>query len=80
MPIFEIQSYISPPGARNGDKKRPVTRSPVRIPSRGIPMHPVRRPALVHLAFENTSAAWGTHARAVAALADGSRPDTRYRA
>lgn len=43
-------------------------------------MHPVRRPALVHLAFENTSAVWGTHARAVAALADGSRPDTRYRA
>lgn len=45
-------------------------------------MHPVRRSALVHPAFENTAISSDTTAHPAAAhaalLADGSRPDTRY--
>ncbi len=44
-------------------------------------MNPVRRPALVHPAFENTAASSGTALRSAAdrnAPSAGSRPDTRY--
>lgn len=45
-------------------------------------MHPVRRPALVHPAFENTAVSSGTNPHITsdraALLAEGSRPDTRY--
>jgi hypothetical protein len=45
-------------------------------------MHPVRRPALVHPAFENTAASSGASLRLTSARAallfDGARPDTRY--
>jgi hypothetical protein len=45
-------------------------------------MHPVRRPALVHPAFESTAASSDTTARPAAGcavfLADGAGPDTRY--
>lgn len=45
-------------------------------------MHPVRPPALVHRAFENTAVIPGISLHLAPAraclLADGSRPDTRY--
>ncbi len=45
-------------------------------------MHPVRRPGLVHPAFENAATSSGASLRLTsgraALLADGSRPDTRY--
>lgn len=45
-------------------------------------MHPVRRPALVHPAFENTTASSGASSHLAsdraALLSDGARPDTRY--
>lgn len=45
-------------------------------------MHPVRRPALIHPAFENPAASTGASLHIVSGratlLSDGSRPDTRY--
>ncbi len=45
-------------------------------------MHGVRRPALVHPAFENIAVSWGTNPHIAsdraALLAEGSRSDARY--
>lgn len=83
-PEFEVVFQISPASTRYGYSATAVTRSPVRISFRGVPMHPVRRPALIHPAFENTAASSGAEFRLASAraalAADGSRADSRCQA